>query len=125
MKSKSATLSRQIRYQRWAEEIKSCENRPIGMSVAQWRRDNNIKEPTYYAHLHKVKECVLDSIPESSKQNLSLRTETNPTFVELSMPQPSSNQPIVTISCGKATVEITETISDEFLIRIMRAISRA
>ena len=58
MKSKSATLSRQLRYQRWAEEIKSCENRPIGMSVAQWCRDNNIKEPTYYTHLHKVKEFL-------------------------------------------------------------------
>lgn len=125
MRSKSATLTKQLRYQRWAEEIKACESRPVGMSVAQWCRDNNIKEATYYTHLHKVKECVLDSIPENSKQELSLRPETNPTFVELSMPQFSSNQPIVTISCGKATVEITETISDEFLIRIMRAISLA
>jgi hypothetical protein len=125
MKSKSATLSRQLRYQRWAEEIKSCENRPIGMSVAQWCRDNNIKEPTYYTHLHKVKECVLDSIPVESEQSLSLMQESKPAFVELPMPQPSNNQPIVTITCGNATLEITENISDEFLARIIRAISRA
>ncbi len=125
MTSNLATLTRQIRYQRWAEEIKSCESRPLGMSVAQWCRDNNIKEATYYAHLHKVKECVLDSIPAKSEHNPSLMQESRPAFVELPMPQPSNNQPIVTITCGNAALEITENISDEFLIRIIRAISRA
>lgn len=135
MKSKSATLTKQLLYQRWVEEIKACESRPVGMSIASWCRENGIKQPTYYAHLHKVKELCLDLygndykgssemsiIPTANSTDVSV-VET-PQFVELTLPK-AGIKPAIIISIGKSKIEIFEDISDSFLRRLLGALNNA
>ncbi|MBQ6462193.1 MAG: hypothetical protein IJJ59_02575 [Pseudobutyrivibrio sp.] len=136
MKSKSATLTKQLQYQRWAEEVKACESRPVGMSVARWCRENGIKQPTYYDHLHKVKELCIDiyannSFEESSSTPVVASTTDisvvpAPSFVELPLPAEktvASRQ--ITIHLGKAEIEVSEDISDDFLRRLLGVVSHA
>ena len=130
--SKSAVLARRVRHQRWAEIIKACESRPVGMSVARWCRENNIKESTYYSRLHRVKEAFLETIEPTFSDNSMIESrslnpviQTEPTFVELHAPTVSNYPPAMVISCGNAKVEINESISDEFLTRVFKAVSNA
>ena len=136
MKSKSATLTKQLQYQRWAEEVKACESRPVGMSVARWCRENGIKQPTYYDHLHKVKELCIDmyannSFEESSNTPVVASTtdvslvHATP-FVELPLPaEKTATSHQIAIRFGKAKIEISEDISDDFLMRLLGAVGHA
>ena len=136
MKSKSATLTKKLQYQHWAEEVKACENRPAGMSIARWCRENGIKQSTYYGHLNKVKELCLDvynnsmdgsietELVSNSHSNVSVVEASN--FVELPLPAlKSTHKPAITISIGKSTMEISEDISDAFLRRLLGALNNA
>jgi len=130
--SKSAVLARRIRHQRWAEIIKACESRPVDMSVARWCRENNIKESTYYSRLHLIKEAFIETfepMPEettvTAPASSDLVLSNEPAFVELHAPIVSVCNPALVISCGNAKVEINESISDEFLTRVFKAVSNA
>lgn len=127
--SKSADLTKQLRYQNWIEEVKACEARPEGMSVKRWCREYGIKEPTYYGHLHKVKEYVLDAASNPMPVNALMASDSQPptpVFVELPVSKPAEkSRHSVILTFGKATVEVSEEISDGFLIRLFKAASHA
>lgn len=138
MNSKSALLQQKIRYQKWAEEVKECENRPANVSIRNWCEQKGIKPPTYYAHLHKVKELCLDLYVDSDSDSINsavypikedLNVPSKPMFVELPMPTTKavnvSTIPAVTISVGKSKIEISEDISDDFLKRLLGALNDA
>lgn len=137
MNSKSALLQQKIRYQRWVEEVKDCESRPANVSIRSWCAEKGIKTPTYYAHLRKVKELCLDLYAESENDSCASvnhnATVTEPvtqsTFVELQIPSIQGlepvQQPAITISLGRSTIEISEDISDAFLIRLLGALNNA
>lgn len=133
--SKSADLTKQLRYQCWIEEVRACKARPAGMSVKRWCLENGIKEQTYYDHLHRIKEYAIDAVDEIVPETalsvadnglLSTPAEKPQTFVELPLPKPvARNQHSVKLTLGKATMEIPEDISDGFLIRLFRAANHA
>lgn len=139
MQSKSVTITKQLRYQKWVEEVRACNNRPDGMSVRAWCKENGINPPTYYDHLHKVKELCInfyetadDSILPSNNIQVnmpSIKPDSPiiPAFVEVPIPVKNEcNKPAaVTIICGQSKIEITESISDAFLLRILGALNNA
>ena len=57
----------------WAEQIRECQNRPEGMGVSTWCKQNNITKANYYYPLKRVRQMYLDQLPEAEK----------PAFVEL------------------------------------------
>ena len=42
MKSQTSLAARNCRLQEWSKMVHSCNNRPIGMSVDEWCRENSI-----------------------------------------------------------------------------------
>ena len=80
----------------------------------------------------RVKEAFLETIEPTFSDNSMIESrslnpviQTEPTFVELHAPTVSNYPPAMVISCGNAKVEINESISDEFLTRVFKAVSNA
>lgn len=62
---KSTTMvAIQYLMQDWAEQIKSCQNRSVGMKTIDWCSISGITKGTYYYRFHKVREDCLESLPE-------------------------------------------------------------
>ena len=71
----------------WYDLIQQC--RASGKSDYQWLKDNNIKSPTFYYHVKKLREksCPL---PESTKRSsFSEVQEVVPVFFQKPEPSPS------------------------------------
>ena len=115
----------QIRYQQWLADIRECKERPASMTVDEWCQQHGIKKNTYYWRMKTLRKlCLQNAQLPIEHQPAEVATPT--TFVELprtfSTPSPSET---VTLTIGNATVEIPESISDRFLLRILEAASHA
>ena len=54
MKSQTSLAARNCRLQEWSQMAHSCNNRPIGMSVNEWCRENSITTANYYYDVFDV-----------------------------------------------------------------------
>ncbi len=96
--------------QEWMDIIRDC--RTSGLTVQQYCDEKNLSRPTYYYWLNKIRKTAIESV------------ESSPAFVELKPPAPvSSCATPVSIHVGEATIDLPENISDEFLIRILKAVA--
>ena len=73
MTEQTSLVAQQVRLMHWAEQIRECQNRPEGMGVSTWCKQNNITKANYYYPLKRVRQMYLDQLPEAEK----------PAFVEL------------------------------------------
>lgn len=124
MSSKVAQVTRNLRHQKWIEEIRSCNSRPKGMTVSQWCELNNVNLHSYYWHIHTLRQEGID-YAEASGIDLSAPQTA---FVELKPPvslpanQIAAVESMVTIHIGESVMNIPESVSDEFLQRIMNSL---
>ena len=96
--------------QEWMDIIRDC--RSSGLTVQQYCDEKNLSRPTYYYWLNKIRKTAIESV------------ESSPAFVELKPPAPVSKKAaLVSIHVGEATIDLPENISDEFLIRILKAVA--
>lgn len=54
MKTQTSLVAQQIRLQQWAEQIKDCQSRPVGMNIDAWCKKNDITKANYYYRLRRV-----------------------------------------------------------------------
>ena len=116
MSSQTSLVAKQFRLQTWAAQIQDCQNRPEGMNVDEWCRQNSITKANYYYRLKRVRQACLDSIQESE-----------PSFIELpalpeSIDKPSAVTPTISavlhISSG-LTIDLCDNASTEFMQKIL------
>ena len=50
-----------MRLENWAAEVESCA--ASGLTVQQWCKENGMSPKTYYYHLRKVRESIIESTP--------------------------------------------------------------
>lgn len=70
-------LSETDRY--WFNLIQTCRN--SGKSDAQWRQDNNIKSPTFYYHVKRLRQKACE-IPSNIKTSSPVQQEVVPVIFE-------------------------------------------
>ena len=127
----SAALKRQMRYQQWVEEVKDFNARPKDMTVREWCAIHDIKPPTFYDHLRKVQEVYVDELQQSQVPQMLVPNQPQlpaQSFVELPAPVPTPKpvtHGVASIICGNARIEISEDISEAFLLKLIGAISHA
>lgn len=98
------------------------------MSVEEWCKANGLKYSTYYRHHLLVKEMCLEhmetQLPAVSQTNgaASYYKPAN-TFVELKTPIVPASNDSISISCGKANIELNENVSEAFLIKLLGALN--
>ena len=93
----------QISLQEWQERILECQQ--SGMNVSAWCRENGISKGSYYFHLRKIRESMLQE-----KQ-----------IVPLELTKPASSSEIRIESVG-ITVTLPETASAEQLSAVLSAL---
>ena len=129
--NKSAQLKKELRYQQWFAEVQEYNARPEGMSVKEWCSLKGIKPPTFYDHLRKVQEVYVDELQQSQVSQILVPNQPQlpaQSFVELPAPVPTPKpvtHGVASIICGNSRIEISEDISEAFLLKLIGAISHA
>lgn len=57
MNSETALVAARYCIKEWEEQIRDCQNRLAGMSVADWYAGNGITKPNYYYRLRRVRSA--------------------------------------------------------------------
>jgi len=121
-----------IRLAHWKQIIEQCKRRPEGQSIRQWVADNQIREKTYYYWQRKIRKEIFEqmrgdvALPAVSAQKSNIVS-----FAEISFDNqateayPASFQPTAVIKTAKATVALTDKISDRLLDRILKEVAHA
>ena len=91
--SKSATLTKDIRFQQWVAQVQAFQSRPSGMSMTAWCKQKGIAPSTFATRLHKVQDVCLSQVTSDLPVLTSGTDITSiPTaFVELPIPVTVSN----------------------------------
>ena len=124
MSSQTSLVAKNYRLEQWAAQVQDCQNRPEGMLVDDWCRQNNITKANYYYRLKCVRQACLDAMPDL------------PTgFVEL--PAPPETFPVSENTSGVPSVsavihtrsgvaiELYDSASADFIQKLLGVSARA
>ena len=96
-------IKEEVSEQEWQKRIIDCQN--SRMNVRTWCSENGIKPSTYYFHLRRIRESVLEEnriIPVEKPQTI-----------------PSSE---IRVTSGNITITLTEHVSPEQLKAVLLAL---
>ena len=96
-------IKSKVSLQEWQQRVLDCRN--SGMSVKAWCQQNGISTGSYYFHLRKIRESVLEENQ----------------IIPLEPPKPVSSSGIRIESAG-ITITLPETISAEQLAAVLSAL---
>ena len=113
----------------WYNLIQEC--RTSGMSDAQWLKENNIKSPTFYYHVKKLRSKACE-IPESICNAVSQVQEVVPLVIEdlplpksqAVIPEPVSptNEVTLRLTIQGVTMEITNQATQNLIQNVISAL---
>ena len=122
MNTQTSLVAEQIRLQKWADQIRDCQNRPSDMKIDVWCQEHGITKANYYYRLRRVREACLELCDPS------------PSFVELTAPTESipanvspTHSPVAAALHTESgiTIDIYNDASAEFLRNLIGAASHA
>ena len=106
MSKEEMAVKQQVRLENWAAEV---ESRTLsGLTVQQWCRENGMSPKTYYYHLRKVRESVIES---------------EPAIVPLNNKIVSSEK--IEISDGEINIALPADMNIEALSAVIRVLKKA
>ena len=116
----------EIRIANWRSIIEQCHARPESQSAKQWLSDNGISEKNYYYWQRKVRKETYALISQKGTPT----AESEPVaFAELpfitSKDDGRSFCPDAVMRRGQTVLELSNTISDRLLDRLMEVLSHA
>ena len=113
-------MTHAMRHAYWMRIISECNQ--SGMKKAQWCTEHEVDIKAFYRWQRKLRtetyEIAVQKMP-------SIETENVPMIAELKRPEPEKSAAPVELHCGNVTVEIQETVSDEFLARLVKVMGSA
>ena len=134
MKTKARLVAESIRLKQWSQQIRECQNRPVGLTIDDWCRQQGITKANYYYRLRRVRQAILNYTAEENGDRKQI-----PDFVELpvpagrlspvipkeqTMPEKSSASAVIRGNNGIAIDVFPET-SPELLHALMKALAHA
>ncbi len=112
----SVVVKNELQLSHWAELIRECQT--SGMKQTDWLQSKGITKDQYYYWRRKVRDQALDAVNASFvEMNVSAMNDKN-TDIQPTVPAAS-------ISMGKYTLEICESASQDFLLRLLKAVCDA
>ncbi len=107
----STVLKNQLLVSKWTAIISECRN--SGIPVKDWLVQNQVSRDQYYYWNRRLKNLCLESI--------------QPAFVELPVPVETTcareTDKVASVQIGKASIDIFESASAEFLRKLFEAAS--
>ena len=116
MKSQTSLAARNCRLQEWSKMVHSCNNRPIGMSVDEWCRENSITTANYYYRMTQVRKACLDSLSGEAVNQEVVPAE-EPCIKKL-LPESVKGSSLEFDFHG-ATLRVTDQTSDALLAKVL------
>lgn len=120
----------EIRIANWRSIIEQCQARPAGQSAKQWLADNGISEKTYNYWQCKVRQKTYALIRRDAVPPAMLASHTpSVAFAKIPYAAASGNlqpfTPDVVIRKGQTILELSNSVSDGILEKIMEVMSNA
>ena len=120
----------EIRISNWRSIIEQCQARPEGQSAKQWLADNGISEKTYYYWQRRVRQETYALIKQDAVSPAIPALDTKSvTFAEIPYAAAPDNlqpfAPDVVIRKGQTVLELSNSVSDRILEKIMEVMSNA
>lgn len=122
MSSETSIVAAGFRLQEWAAQVRECQSRPSGMSVADWCADNGITKANYYYRLRRVRKACLEHIREEIPAQQIVPVESGLLRQEY---KDGNGQPGLNISAKGFSVHVTETTSMTLLAAVLEVIQNA
>ena len=122
MSSETSMVAASFRLQEWAAQIKECQNRPSGMSVASWCADNGITKANYYYRLRQVRKACLEHIQKEIPAQQIVPVE--PGLLQREH-KDGTRQPGLNISAKGFSVHVTESTPMTLLASVLEVIQNA
>ena len=122
-------ITHEMRLKNWTHVVEECNNRPQDVTVKQWLADNGINEKVYYYWLRRVRQAAYDQMKSEQTGELVVTPNNKISYAEITLTgntiSRALNAPAAVISAGGISIDISEQASEEFLIRLMRAMKHA
>ena len=122
MSSETSMVAASFRLQEWAAQIKECQSRPAGMSVANWCADNGITKANYYYRLRQVRKACLEHIQEEIPAQQIVPIE--PGLLQQGH-KDGTRQPGLDISTNGFSIHVTESTPMTLLVAVLEVIRDA
>ena len=122
MSSETSMVAAGFRLQEWAAQIRECQSRPAGMSVASWCADNGITKANYYYRLRRVREACLEQIQKETPAQQIVPVE--PGLLQQGH-KGGNEQPGLNISAKGFSVHVTESTPMPLLAAVLEVIRDA
>lgn len=122
MSSETSMVAAGFRLQEWAAQIRECQSRPAGMSVASWCADNGITKASYYYRLRRVRKACLEHIQKEIPAQQIVPVE--PELLQLEH-KDDTRQPGLNISTKGFSVHVTESTPMALLAAVLEVIQDA
>lgn len=125
------TCTHEVRLNQWKLIIGQCQSRPEGQTAKQWLAENGIREKTYYYWLRRIRKEAYSQMSDGNMSLPTVQEKGTVTFAEVPMiPQqnpeiPFAFQPAVVIKTSRATVAVSNEVSDRLLTRLLQEVSNA
>jgi len=111
-------ITHEMRLTQWTSIVRKCRN--SGMSIRSWCIENNINEKQFHYWQRRVRGEVFKNLKKTELEN-------NPTFVQLPVPADSigssSFKADIIIHTGNSTLELSNTVSEELLSKVLKVLS--
>ena len=123
MNSETTMAATRYRLKEWMEQIRDCQNRPAGMSVADWCTSHGITKANYYYRLRRVRSAYLKHIPEGM-----IPQQVVPVKAELLKPEktePRAAAAGLEILLKGCSIHVTESTPAELLAKVIGVIRDA
>ena len=122
-------ITHEMRLKNWTHVVEECNNRPQDVTVKQWLADNGINEKVYYYWLRRVRQAAYDQMKSEQTGELVVTPNNKISYAEITLTgntiSRTLNAPAAVISAGGISIDISEQASEEFLIKLMRAMKHA
>ena len=122
MNSETSMVAAKFRLQEWAEQIRECQSRPAGMSVAGWCADHGITKANYYYRLRRVRKACLEHMQEEITAQQIVPIE--PGLLQQEH-KDVPKLPGLTISAKGFSVYVTESTPMPLLAEVLEVIQHA
>lgn len=121
-------ITHEMRMANWKPIVDACHARPEGQSAKQWLAQNNINEKQFYYWQRRLREEAYfchesDSLP-------AISSSTDFSFTEISLSKITQDSkpsfvPDAVIRQGQITIELSNTISDRLLTKLLGGLANA
>ena len=121
-------ITHEMRMANWKPIVEACHARPEGQSAKQWLAQNNINEKQFYYWQRRLQEESYFRQKSDSLPVISSAAEFSFTEISLSNLTQSSEKsfvPDAVIRQGAISIELSNTISDQLLGKLLGGLANA